>query len=70
LGGSPTEEHFASIFRVEDYAKQEIRRKMRQNYFSQLADCLLFIFYLHFDSEGGGDKFLRNMALSPNYAAL
>jgi hypothetical protein len=47
-----SEEHFDFIFKVEDYAKQETSRNKKQNHFSQLADCFLFlIFYLQFDSE-------------------
>jgi hypothetical protein len=54
------EDYIASIFRVEEYAKQEIGMK-------QAATRSDFLLGLLFDSEDGGDMFPRNVGyLSSN----
>jgi hypothetical protein len=64
-----SEEYFATIFSVEEYAKQQTSVKAggKQSYMLH-ADFLLGLF---FDTEDGGQIFLRNVGwLSTDYRAL
>jgi hypothetical protein len=50
-----SEEHIASIFRVEEYAEEETDLKAGDKQ-SLLVSCPTYFF----DPEDGGDMFLRN----------
>jgi hypothetical protein len=58
-----SEEHIASIFRVEEVSQQEISLKAGGKESRWLATCLLagFLLTYFFDPEDGGDMFLRNI---------
>jgi hypothetical protein len=63
-----SEEHIASIFRVEEYAKEETSVKM----WGLFAICLHagFLTGLYLNPEDGGNIYLNIGSLSTDYTAV
>jgi hypothetical protein len=65
-----SEEHVASILKVEGKCKQETKRSRRQAELNFPHAFAGYVFGLIFYPEVGGNTFLRNFVLFPNYTTL